>query len=75
MINWQDCPEIEQTPGKVSGVWVFRGTRVPVDALFENLNDGATVDEFLEWFPGVTREQVHGVLEHASHSLLDEKAA
>ena len=75
MIDWQDCPEIERTPGKVGGVWVFRGTRIPVDALFENLNDGATVDELLEWFPGVTREQVHGMLEYASNSLLDEKAA
>lgn len=75
MINWQNCPEIERTPGRVSGVWVFRGTRVPVDALFENLKDGATVDEFLEWFPGVTREHVQGVLKHAAASLLDEKAA
>jgi uncharacterized protein (DUF433 family) len=51
---------------KVSGAWVFRGTRVPVAALFENLEGGASVDDFLSWFPGVTREQVVAVLEYAS---------
>lgn len=53
----------------MSGAWVFRGTRVPVKALFENLEDGATVDQFLEWFPGVTREQTLAVLEFAEASL------
>ena len=48
----------------MSGAWVFRGTRVPVAALFENLQGGATIDEFLEWFPGVGREQVVALLEH-----------
>lgn len=56
--------EIEREPGRVGGTWVFRGTRVPVTALFENLRDGATVDDFLAWFPGVTRAQVAAVLEH-----------
>ena len=60
---------MERVPGRVSGAWVFKGTRVPVRALFENLEDGATVNEFLTWFPGVTREQVEGVLEHAERSL------
>lgn len=55
--------------GKVSGAWLFRGTRVPVQALFENLEDGATVDEFLQWFPGVKREDVLAVLEFAGRSL------
>jgi uncharacterized protein (DUF433 family) len=55
---------IERDPMKVSGKWVFKGTRVPVSALFENLRDGASVDEFLEWFPGVQREQVVVVLNH-----------
>lgn len=54
----------------MSGAWVFRGTRVPVRALFENLADGATVDDFLVWFPGVTRKQVEAVLQHAEASLL-----
>jgi uncharacterized protein (DUF433 family) len=69
MLDWHQCPAVEQVPGKVSGAWLFRGTRVPVRALFENLEGGATVTEFLEWFPGVTREQVETVLEHASQSL------
>jgi uncharacterized protein (DUF433 family) len=51
-------------PGKGGGEWLFKHTRVPVRALFENLEGGATVDDFLEWFPGVTREQVELVLCH-----------
>jgi uncharacterized protein (DUF433 family) len=69
MLDWSSCPAVERTPDKVSGAWVFRGTRIPVKALFENLEDGASVDEFLEWFPGVTKDQVNAVLEHASRSL------
>jgi uncharacterized protein (DUF433 family) len=56
-------------PGKVSGEWLFKGTRVPVRALFENLESGARIDEFLQWFPGVTRDQVEAVLRHAGRSL------
>jgi uncharacterized protein (DUF433 family) len=69
MLDWADCPEVERADDKVSGAWVFRGTRVPVRALFENLESGATTDQFLEWFPGVTAEQVAAVLEHAEQSL------
>ena len=69
MIDWSQCLEVERVPGKVSGAWIFRGTRVPVKALFENLEDGATVGQFLEWFPGVTRQQVEAVLEFAGQSL------
>ena len=69
MLDWGQCPTVERVPGKVSGVWVFKGTRVPVKALFENLEDGARVDDFLAWFPGVTREQIEAVLEHAGRSL------
>lgn len=69
MLNWSACHAVEQNPGIASGAWVFRGTRVPVRALFDNLEDGATVTQFLEWFPGVTREQVEAVLEHAARSL------
>ena len=61
---------VERTPGKVSGEWLFKGTRVPVRALFENLEDGASLHDFLEWFPGVTREQVEAVLRHAERSLI-----
>jgi uncharacterized protein (DUF433 family) len=63
MEAWQDCDAVERAPDRVSGAWVFRGTRVPVAALFENLRDGATVDEFLSWFPGVDRWQVEAVLD------------
>ena len=62
---------MECVPGKLNGAWVFKGTRVPVKALFENLEDGARVDDFLEWFPGVTREQVEAVLAHAERGLLE----
>ncbi|MEX2262420.1 MAG: DUF433 domain-containing protein [Bryobacteraceae bacterium] len=71
MLDWTTCKAVERNPEKVSGAWVFRGTRVPVSALFSNLEGGATVDEFIEWFPGVSREQVNQVLEHASRSLAD----
>jgi uncharacterized protein (DUF433 family) len=63
MSTWEDCEAVEQHPDRVCGVWVFRGTRVPVAALFENLRDGASIDEFLAWFPGVERSQVEAVLE------------
>ena len=66
MLDWTTCPAVERNPAKVSGAWIFRRTRVPVSALFTNLESGATVDEFLEWFPGVTREQVNQVLQHAN---------
>jgi uncharacterized protein (DUF433 family) len=55
---------LERSPDKVSGAWVFCGTRVPVAAFFENLKDGASVDQFLEWFPGVTRAQVEALLDY-----------
>jgi uncharacterized protein (DUF433 family) len=68
-MSWNLCREVESDPDRVSGCWVFRGTRVPVRALFDNLEDGATVDDFLEWFPPVQRKQVEAVLEHAAASL------
>jgi uncharacterized protein (DUF433 family) len=55
---------LERSPDKVSGAWVFRGTRVPVSAFFENLKDGASIDQFLEWFPGVSRSQVEALLDY-----------
>jgi uncharacterized protein (DUF433 family) len=69
MIDWSSCPAVERDPERVTGAWVFRGTRVPVTALFQNLEDGAHVSDFILWFPGVTREQVRAVLEHAARSL------
>ena len=66
---WKLCPAVEQDPGKVGGAWLFRGTRVPVAALFENLRDGATVEQFLDWFPGVELWQVKSVLDHEADGL------
>ena len=69
MIDWSTCEAVERITGKVSGAWLFKGTRVPVTALFENLKAGATVEEFLEWFEGVERRHVDAVLDHAAASL------
>lgn len=71
MIDWSSCSAVERDPDRVSGAWVFRGTRVPVAALFENLEDDVALHEFLEWFPGVTAEQARAVLEHAARSALE----
>ena len=68
-MNLDGCPAVERKPGKISGAWAFSGTRVPVYALFENLASGATIDEFVEWFPGVDRQQVQAVLEHEAKAL------
>lgn len=70
MLDWSQCPAVERDAQRVSGAWVFQGTRVPVRALFENFEDGASVDDFLEWFPGVQRGQVEAVLEFVSSSLV-----
>jgi uncharacterized protein (DUF433 family) len=67
-LDWSQCSVVESVPGKVSGAWVFAGTRTPVSVVFENLEDGMTVDEVIEQFP-VTREQVRAVLEFAARSL------
>ena len=67
-LDWSQCPVVESIPGKVSGAWAFKGTRTPVAIVFENLEDGMTIDEVLEQFP-VTREQVRAVLEFAARSL------
>ena len=69
MLNWSHCKSVERVPERVSGAWVFKGTRLPVTALFENIEAGATVDDFLAWYEGVTRKQVLDVLHHAERSL------
>jgi uncharacterized protein (DUF433 family) len=68
-LDWSKCPVVESVPGKVSGAWVFRGTRMPVAAVFENLEDGLTIDDIVEMFDGLTREQVQAVLDFAAQSL------
>ena len=64
MTDWEKCQAVERHPDKLSGAWVFLGTRVPVSAVFENLKDGASVEQFLQWFPGVDRWKVEAVLAH-----------
>ena len=70
MIDWNTCPSVELSPELVSGAWVFQGTRVPVVALFENLEDGVTVNEFVELFPGVDLLHARSVLEHSGKSTM-----
>jgi uncharacterized protein (DUF433 family) len=65
-LDWAQCPAVESIPGKVSGVWLFRGTRVPVSAIFENLKT-SPMEEVLENFH-VTRDQVLAVLDFAAKS-------
>jgi uncharacterized protein (DUF433 family) len=67
-LDWSQCPAVESIPGKVSGAWVFKDTRMPVSIVFENLEAGATIDEIMEWFH-LTREQIVNVLEFAARSL------
>jgi uncharacterized protein (DUF433 family) len=68
-LNWSQCQAVESVPEKVSGAWVFRNTRLPVAAVFENLEDGVTIDELIGLYDGLTRGQVEAVLEFAARSL------
>ena len=67
-LDWSQCPAVESIPGKVGGAWVFRGTRMPVATVFENLEAGASIEEIVEWFD-ITPEQIKAVLEFAARSL------
>ena len=73
-LDWSQRPAVESVPGKVSGAWVLKGTRMPVSAIFENLEGGANVDNIMEWFDGLDREQVRAVIESAVRSLDKEPA-
>ena len=70
MIDWSSCPSVELNPDLASGVWVFRGTRVTVVALFENLEDGVSINEFIELFPGVDLVHARSVLKHIAKSTI-----
>ena len=67
-LDWTKCAAVESVPGKVSGAWVFRGTRLPVATIFENLEDGLSIEDIMVQFD-VTREQVTAVLDFAARSL------
>ena len=68
-LDWSQCPVVERVPGKVSGAWVLRGTRMPVATIFENLESGASLDEILQWYDGLDRQQVKAVIDFAVRSL------
>ena len=68
-LDWSQCPAVESIPGKVSGAWVLKGTRMPVSAIFENQEARASIDDIMEWFDGLDREQVKAVIEFAARSL------
>jgi uncharacterized protein (DUF433 family) len=73
-LDWSQCPAVESVPGKRSGAWVFKDTRMPVSTVFENLESGASIEEIMEWFD-VTREQIVAVLDFAARSLETPPAA
>jgi uncharacterized protein (DUF433 family) len=68
-LDWSQCHALESIAGKVSGAWVLKGTRMPVSAIFENIEAGASIDDIMEWFDGLDREQVKAVIEFAARSL------
>ena len=68
-LDWSRCEAVESVPGRVSGAWVFRGSRRSVAAVFENLEDSLTIDEIVTMFDGLSREQVRAALDFAAHSL------
>ncbi len=68
-LDWSQCSAVERVPGKVSGAWVLRNTRMPVATIFENLEAGASVDDILKWYDGLNRHQVKAVIEFAARSL------
>jgi uncharacterized protein (DUF433 family) len=67
-LDWSQCPAVESVPGRLSGAWVFRDTRMPVSAVFENIEAGASLEEIVDQFD-ITREQINAVLEFAARSL------
>lgn len=69
VLDWSQCAAVEKVPGKLSGAWVLRGTRMPVATIFENLEAGANIDDILTWFDGLDREQVKAVIDFAARSL------
>jgi uncharacterized protein (DUF433 family) len=68
VLDWSQCPAVESVPDRLSGAWVFRGTRMPVATVFKNLEAGATIEDIMKWFD-VPREQITEVLDFAARSL------
>ena len=74
-VTWESCKAVDRNPRKMGGVWCFAGTRNPVAALFEHIDKGSTVAEFVEWFPEVSLRQVHELIEFAKGTLETPPAA
>ncbi len=68
-LDWSQCPVVESVPGKVSGAWVLKGTRMPVSAIFENIEAGASINDIMQWYEGLDREQIRAVIGFAVRSL------
>jgi len=68
-LDWSHCSAVESIPGKVSGAWVLKGVRLPVRAIFENLEAGVNIEDIMKWYDGLDREQVKAVIEFAARSL------
>ena len=75
MIDWSTCSEVERDPERVGGAWVFRGTRLPISTLFENLEAGASAQDYLEWFQGVTLDQVRALDWSGDEAAIDAAIA
>jgi uncharacterized protein (DUF433 family) len=73
-LDWSQCPAVESVPGKVSGAWVLKGTPMPVSAIFENIAGGASIEDIMEWFDGLDREQVKAVIDFAAQGSEKEPA-
>ena len=74
MTDWRSCSAVERNPDRVSGAWVFAGTRISLYALYENLACGANVNDLVEWFPGIDKEQVLSALEYEAQALRTARA-
>jgi uncharacterized protein (DUF433 family) len=68
-LDWSQCEAVESVPGKMSGAWVLKDTRFPVQTIFANLEAGASIDDIMEWYDGLDRDQVKAVIEFAIRSL------
>ena len=67
-MDWTSCSVVESNEGVVSGAPVIVGTRIPLSAVFENLEGGASIQDIVEWFPGITEDQVREILRFAANS-------
>ena len=75
MTDWTTCAAVERNPRKISGAWAFAGTRIPLYTLHDNLAAGATIAEFVQWFPDVSERQVRAVLEREAAQLRTDLAS